>query len=501
MKPPRRPRGAAAVAASALLLSLAFCPFSALPGPLEALLPVLFGLLGPVPFLLALARGGGGWHGFWLGVLWSLGASAWLIDCYPGLGWIALAMMLVVAGTLTAPLGWALGRLRERHGPAVMLAWAPAVWCAWELFRAIPPLGSPWCSLGHTLWRVTPLIQVCDLAGFGLLSFMLLTVSAGLARYQRRDPAAWRPLAAGVAMLSGSLLYGAWSMATYQPELGRPVSVAMVQAFTPKELKRPGFARELFWTHYDASRLAPPGTELLLWPETAVPARLMEEPWSRSALTRLADDLDTTLIAGGLGTPPAGWPEMTSCAFVIGPDGTWHDTGEKVHLVIFAEYTPGRRWLPPVVTRLTEQFTPGERFRAVTSPLGRLALPICYESVFPGDVRRMVRAGAELLCVLTNDDQLSQWGARQHYQQAVFRCVEQRRWMARCANSGISAVIDPLGRPVSTSDWAEKTVFSGRVHLRDDRTVYQVTGESSRILLGLLVVGLLFAPRKRPVAA
>lgn len=495
------PRGSfVAALLSGLLLGLAFCPLSALPKPLEAGLPPLVGMLAPVPFLVAVARGGGAGTAAWLGALWSVAASAWLVDCYPGLGLVAFAMVMPVAAALTAPLGWALGRLREQHGPGAMLTWAPIVWCGWEWFRAIQPLGSTWCCLAHTLWALPILIQVCELAGFGLLTIALATVSAGLARAVLRLPGAERQVAAGALMLAGCLLYGAVRLRTVDVNAGRAVNVALIQCQTPKEQKRPELAEELFWEHVRLSSTALPGTDLIVWPETAVPGRIMTWSWSRQALEALARKKRVTLIAGGTEPIPPGSltsRELTSCAFVIGPDGRRWDTGRKVHLVIFAEYTPFRKHVPERILRLTEQFTAGARLRAVNSPLGRLAIPICYESVFPSDVNAMVRDGARALIVVTNDDQLSQWGARQHFQQAVFRCVEQRRWMARCANSGISAFIDPLGRVISQTEWAEKVVHQGLIRLREEATPAQFVGRGLGVLCALTVAALIVTRRRQ----
>lgn len=499
--PDRRRAGPlAATLLSGLLLGLAFCPLSALPKPLEAGLPPILGLLAPVPFLAALARGGGAGLAAWLGGLWSVSASAWLVDCYPGLGWVAFGMVIPLAAGLTAPLGWALGRLRERHGAAVMLTWAPVVWCGWEWFRAIQPLGSTWCSLAHTLWALPPLIQVCELAGFGPLTIVLATISAGLARAVAGVPGSARQVGWGALMLAACLLHGAVRLRQVDVTEGQPVRVALVQCMTPKELKRPDQAEELFWEHMRLSRQAEPGSDLIVWPETAVPGRIMTWDWSRRELERLARERCLTIIAGGTEPEPPSNPEavdITSCAFVIGPDGRRWDTGRKVHLVIFAEYTPLRRYLPASVTGLTEQFTAGARLRSVDTPLGKLAVPICYESVFPGDVNAMVRDGARALIVITNDDQLSQWGARQHFQQAVFRAVEHRRWIARCANSGISAVIDPLGRVVSETAWAEKTVHHGFIHLRDDVTPARYVGRGVGAVCALLVLALIVPWRRR----
>ena len=99
-----------------------------------------------------------------------------------------------------------------------------------------------------------------------------------------------------------------------------------------------------------------------------------------------------------------------------------------------------------------------------------------------------------MLVVMTNDDQLQQSGAREHYQQAVFRCIENRRWMARCANGGISAVIDPLGRVTTASLWNQRTVLPGTAYRRHDRSPMVRWGEWFGAVCLLVSVAAAFWP-------
>jgi len=120
-----------------------------------------------------------------------------------------------------------------------------------------------------------------------------------------------------------------------------------------------------------------------------------------------------------------GW--IANAAMVFDPQVRLRDVYRKVHLVILGEYLPGREWpIIRTIARFTPQFWAGQRLRAVDTPVGRLGLPICYEIAFPQDTRAFVRDGAQALVALTNDDQLTETGARQFYLQSVFRCVENR---------------------------------------------------------------------------
>jgi apolipoprotein N-acyltransferase len=126
---------------------------------------------------------------------------------------------------------------------------------------------------------------------------------------------------------------------------------------------------------------------------------------------------------------------------------------DKVHLVPYGEYIPMRRWMPflnPIVQSVGD-FTPGERIAPMDSPLGKIGVLICFESIFPDLSRKMVRQGAWLLVNLTNDA----WHGRtsepyQHMSMSQMRSVENRRPTARATNTGISAFVDEAGRTQET---------------------------------------------------
>ncbi|NUP99106.1 MAG: apolipoprotein N-acyltransferase, partial [Armatimonadetes bacterium] len=274
--------------------------------------------------------------------------------------------------------------------------------------------------------------------------------------------------------------YGWWRLPRVEPG-GEPLAVALVQANIPLEQKSAGDVHSLFYEHLGLTYEVQRGTRLVVWPETAVPTRLMHVPEFRERLQAAARALRATLVVGGVATIPAADPlatQVANAAFVLDDQGRLVDDYHKVHLVILGEYLPLRNWpLVSAIARLTPQFWAGSRYRAVATPLGRVGIPICYESAFPGDVRAMVKDGAGALVVITNDDQLSETGARQLFQQTVFRSVETRRWMARCANSGISCFVAPSGRVVSASEWDRRTLHTGMLRLHNGVTFYVRCGD------------------------
>jgi apolipoprotein N-acyltransferase len=491
------------------LLVAAFVPLSGLPAPLQALLPALCILLATAPLFASFARGGSYGRMALFAALWWGCGCIWLCGLDPVLGPFAWLAAIILAVLQTAPLGWVLARLRTRWGVSDFLWWAPIAYTGWEWARSFPPTGTPWFSLGYAFWKLPVLCQLAEVTGVPGISFVIATIGAGLARplLGRRDDRL--QLALGVGLFGGLLFYGTARLATIDVTSGRTVRVALVQPDIAFQEKKATPAIEQFESVMALTRGIAPGEDLVIWPETAVPA-LVERPPYRGELAAQARRMGCTLVAGafhevvGDGTwPPAdlaarGLRPISNAAILFGPDGGVADVYSKVRLVVFGEYTPGRQypWISPIA-RQSPQFFAGRRLRAVDTPLGRLGLGICYESVFPGDCRAFVRDGAQALVILTNDDQLLQMGARQHFEQAVFRCIENRRWMARVANGGISAVIDPAGRVVAASNWDERTVVRGELHLRGGRTLEVRLGGWFGALCAIMTLVAMFAPRPR----
>jgi apolipoprotein N-acyltransferase len=505
------------VLTSALLLTLAFEPYAWLPPAGEAVAPALLVLVGTAPLLAAFALDGGLGRMLGFGLLWWGATTCWLFKLDPFFGppaWVAATLLLACD---LAPLGWILARLRRRYGLNAFLWLAPVAWTGWEWLRVHPPLGTPWLALGNAFWKLPVLCQIVEISGVPGLTLVIVMVGAGLARLLLRRPGDRFQLALGCGLLLGLLAYGQARLAMLDAAAGPPVKVALVQPnIATTEKKMILRAEDIFYRVLRQTDEVPAGTDLVIWPETAAPLLVENEPALTADLAAEARRLQATLCVGtfheviGDGTWPnaaalAGFDNpspsfvvpKTNAAVIFGPDGRVVDVYSKVRLVLFGEYFPGRQY--PVVARQARyapQFFAGRRLRAVHTPVGRLGVVICYESVFPSDVRALVRDGAEFLAVMTNDDQLLQTGARQHYQQAVFRCIENRRWMARCANGCISAVIDPAGRVVAASDWNRRTITSGTLHRRSGLTPLARLGDWFGLLC-LLATAAALAPRRR----
>jgi apolipoprotein N-acyltransferase len=229
----------------------------------------------------------------------------------------------------------------------------------------------------------------------------------------------------------------------------------------------------------------------LIWPESAFPFVLTRE---RDALAQIAALLprDAVLITGAVRAPelPPGEPitHAYNSVYVIDHDGTIQSVYDKIHLVPFGEYLPFQDFLERLglmqLTKMPGGFLAGDRRRAMAVPHAPRMLPfICYEIIFPDETAPGSDRPGWLLN-LTNDGWFGiSSGPYQHLQQARVRTIEQGLPLVRAANTGISAVIDPLGRIVKSLPLGTEGIMDASLPRRIDATLYARTGDSGVALV------------------
>ncbi len=452
--------------------------------------------LGPVAFValvpLLVAIRGATWRaaarlGFAAGFAFFLGSLYWLAPTvvrYGGLPWAAAAgILLLLAGYLALYVaGFAAGvAILGQRGAAVVLS-AAARWVALELLRAHLFTGFPWNLLGHSQYQNLPLVQIAAVTGAYGVSFLVLAVNAAVADILAVRPA-WRravPSAATAALLvAGALAYGWAAPAGRGPETMR---VALVQGNIPQGVKwEPGYQDATLGVYRDLT-LGQAGRrpDLVVWPETAVPFLLREDS-RRPAVEGLAAEIGAPLLVGAPDREGPPSSRYTNSAFLITPQDGIVRKYDKVHLVPFGEYVPLKRVLS-FVNKLAQgtigDFAPGTEFTVFSVPAGRFGVTISYEVYFPVQVRRYVRDGGQFLVNITNDAWYGRSAAPyQHIAMVVFRAVENRRYLVRAANTGISAVVAPDGRIVARSGLFERTVLTAAIAPRAGLTPYARYGD------------------------
>ena len=396
-------------------------------------------------------------------------------------GWFALACYCAIYWPVAALL---LGWLRRRGIPFVVSA--PVVLTVFEFGRAHLFTGFPFFFLGHTQYRYLPVVQMADVTGVYGVSFLILLVNGAITDFivgrfslNRRAVLSFAIAAIAVAI---ALLYGQARIHATRLEPGP--KVALIQGNVPQNLKHspsPEAQLEVLQRHLASSReAAKQRPDLIIWPETMFPAPMnlayekefvdrlaasVDEKAKelglfmlqcRTAMSQAAQSMNSYLLVGA--ETLAGRPQRRfNSAYFLSPAGGIRGRYDKIHLVVFGEYTPlagvfpflrvfrpevmgpdlspGR--LPP---RLFELPVRGDQVR-------KFGVTICYEDAEAGLFRRFVRDGADFMVNITNDGWFrDSTELDEHLAVCTFRAVENRVPIARCANTGISALIAPDGR-------------------------------------------------------
>jgi apolipoprotein N-acyltransferase len=402
------------------------------------------------------------------------------------------------------------GRLVNRLGlPAVLLA--PAVWVATEMARTYSPLDFPWELLGYSQATVLPIAQFASVVGVYGLSALAASVSAAaayatLSRSARR----WRVCAVVAAVLVAVSLWGTLRIRRHAlTSSGTPVRVAVLQGNILQDQKWDPAMRDAIMDRYIGMTREAIGrnAQFIIWPESATPLPYEQDLVRGEMIRRLAREAQVTLLIGSdqvepLKPAPAASADshFYNAAYLIKPDGSTAAIYRKIHLVPFGEYVPFSRllyFIGPLVEAVSD-FAPGTE--ATLLPVkGHIAsTAICYEVIYAGLMRTFVTRGSELLTTITNDAWYG-WSsaAYQHWEQASLRAIENGRYLARAANTGISGFVDPYGRVMQRSNMFQSAVMAEDVRFITDRTIYSRVGDVVGWLSVAMTLAALAATKRR----
>jgi len=232
-----------------------------------------------------------------------------------------------------------------------------------------------------------------------------------------------------------------------------------------------------------SASLASQGPRLIIWPETAVPFYLQFDKNLGPEVFDMSRHANAYLFTGA----PAykGYAqdvEYYNSAFLISPEGEIIGKYDKTHLVPFGEYVPLKKYLPFIHKLVVGvgDFTPGKRLEPLEFEGNSFGVLICFESIFPELARGFIKKGAGFLINITNDAWFGRTSAPyQHFSQSIFRAVENKVFLIRAANTGISGVIDPVGRVRVQSGIFTREAIGDEIKLRDARlfTFYSRYGD------------------------
>jgi apolipoprotein N-acyltransferase len=488
--------------------------------------PILFVTL-PVLVWLVDGSAAGRWSGVWTaGVVgWCFGFGYFVAGLY----WIGYAFLVdaktfgwllpvAVSGlpaylAIFTGLGLAAARLIWVRGPARILALAATMTMA-EWLRGHLLTGFPWNTFGYALTEPLVLAQSVSLVGIWGLTFIALAVCACpavLADDRVDTPRPHRVLIIAGLVLAGLVSYGAVRLLGHPTTYVAGVKLRIMQPNLQQDVKFNYTAKNQVMARYLALSDRATGPQSsgvrdvthLIWPESAFPFFLAREP---DALAQIAALLKpgTELITGAVRpAASAEGPRAYNSVYVIDPDGSIHGIYDKVHLVPFGEYLPFQNLLERFGLRqLTKQvggFLSGSRRRAMEVPGAPTMLPlICYEVIFPGNA---VPAGERpgWLVNVTNDGWFGiSTGPHQHFQQSRMLAIAEGLPLVRAANTGISGVIDPVGRIVQSLPLGVEGVLDSALPKAISPTIFVAVGEYPLILL---LVASLFAVMRRRMRA
>jgi apolipoprotein N-acyltransferase len=431
--------------------------------------------------------------GYLAGAIYLAGSCYWFVSVMelhggvsPPLAYAVLALFVVVFaiffGGYGIVLAWAAG-----GSPKRMLLLSPFLWVAMEIARTYLFTGVPWDLLGYAV-QASGLRQVASVTAVYGLSFLAAATSAMLAwiwlEPRRMAPrlalAGWCVvlLAANLILSPRPLAAGSRTAFLVQPNIS--MDEAVVAQWAPwRDSTR---LNNLVGLSIASARREgnSTSTPLVIWPENPAPFYFQRDPIFRAAVERMAREAQAYIVVGSVNYADAEGTKPKNTAMVLDPEGRVVLAYDKIHLVPFGEYVPA--WaFPSLVGKITYEagnFVPGTSYRAAPTRDGGLGLFICYEAIFPQLVRRMVPEGPGVLVNISNDAWFGDSAAAfQHLEMAGLRAIENRRYVLRATNDGITTVIDPYGRILTCLPRHEQAVLFGRFDYLSDRTFYSAHGD------------------------
>lgn len=480
-----------------------------------ALAPLLVALLRArpageleIPGLLRLqpaTPGQGFLLGYICGILWYAGTCYWVYDTmrkYGGLDASAAVLVLVLfccyLGLYHGLFGLLIALVaRSPRDYRRALVSAPFFWVAVELMRT-RVTGFPWNLLGTAQVDNSALSGISALTGVYGISFEIALVNIALTAAfliprEKRTSMLVAALAAAAVLQAGILVKVPEARVTRTALLVQqnvPVSADWTPQFFQQTLNDLISLTEKSVEAEPAEKF-----DLIVWPESPAPF-FTNDLRFREALTRVATQTKLWTVTGAIGVAPANQANGTvfNSAVLISPAGEWVARYDKVHLVPFGEYLPFPRLFSFAggLTREVGQFEHGLARKPLNAGGVQLGIFICYESVFPDEVRQFAKNGAQVFVNISNDGWYGDSGAyAQHLNQTRMRAIENNRWILSATDTGVTASIDPAGRIVDRLPRKQRAALSAPYALTSVTTFYTRYGDWFAYLCAIISLGVL----------
>jgi len=443
------------------------------------------------------------------GIIWYAGTCYWVYHTmhqYGGLSAAAafgiLVLFCLYLGLYEGLFGLVVALLAGGRpgGSRRALFLSPFVWVALELART-RITGFPWDLLGTAQVSNISLNRLATITGVYGLSFEIMLVNtvfaaAFLVGREKRKVILIEAVVVAAALQLLALIHPA--------TLRTDHTALLVQENLPILPAEKWTAQYFQSTVEDLSRLSTspevPGAtqpDLVVWPESPAPFYVNDSRF-RSVIAAVAERDHAYVVAGSLGeeagAEPAGSGQMYNSAALMSPQGQWVARYDKIHLVPFGEYVPFKSLLGFAVglTQEVGEFSRGSSREPLAVDGYRIGVFVCYEAVFPDEVRQFARNGGQVFVNISNDGWYGDTGAwAQHLNQARMRAVENDRWLLRDTNTGLTASIDPYGRVVASVPRKVRTALEAPYALTSGTTFYTRHGDWFAWLCAIISVAAL----------
>jgi apolipoprotein N-acyltransferase len=461
--------------------------------------------------------------GFLHALLFVLTSVPWIatvLSVHGGLstsgGWGVLLLIAAAWGILIGTFAWAVNRLSGRSIQMACVA-APFIWVTFEFVRAhLPEISFPWNLLGYPAAANPGLVQLTTITGIYGLSFLVAGFNALLVWTGVSSAMTWQRRLAITGATTAILLLAAFWGPRMLPQTPTHHFARAVQLNFPEA---PSYPSDWFQAHVSdlaevrRISLAPAAVQpdLLIWPEAPAPFSFQDAQFAIAA-SKLAIDFKHPFLAGVIEWKPPVDPADKvargnlapyNSALLFDEHGLRVFIYDKVHLVPFGEYEPFPL-IHRVVTSVSDEvggFHKGNKYA-----VGRLqgentfGVFICYEAIYPGEVRHFAANGAHLFINISNDGWFGRSAAaEQHLHMARVRSVENRRWILRTTNNGYTVSIDPYGRIYAPLPPDVRAAVDLPYDFRTDETIYTRFGDWFAwlcVLVSVILVALTFRKAK-----
>ena len=385
-------------------------------------------------------------------------------------------------------------RYCSRHTTGLGSLIVPFLWSFLEYVRAQGTFGVSAGSLGATQVALLPVVQIVSITGVfglsGLVAFVNVTVvqMGMIPIYGYRPARKW--IVAAILIWVPVLFYGYASL-SQTPSSASGITIAAIQGDIDERGLDPGAIRQEIFDRYKGKTLAAKvlKPDLIVYPETMTGSYLARDSLFLGFLEEMGKRTGSAFLVGSRHLiRESDTYGLYNSAFAADRDGKLIGRYDKIRLVPFGEYTPFGTRLPWLAQfRISRaELTPGRSLTPLMLPDSlSVAVAICYEAMYGGDTRRQALLGARLLAVLSDDFWFQgTLASRQFFDEAILMAIENRTPVVRCANMGVSGVIDAWGRVVSMIGPISDLMY-GRVALREDVSVYTRYGDCVVWLFGL----------------